>query len=85
MLLQKSLHSLYIQTKYNDKEEIINNTSIKYVEPLLDDINHPAFIQEWKRNLNAAAYENKYMLTCIKIQQKNKLIIVIATRTGQPQ
>ena len=35
----------YIQTKYNDKEKIINNTLITYVESLLDDINHPALIQ----------------------------------------
>ena len=45
LLLHKNLHSSYIQTKYNDKEKIINNTFITYVEPLLYDINHPALIQ----------------------------------------
>ena len=45
LLLHKCLHSSYIKTKYNDKKEIINNNFITYVEPLLDDINHPALIQ----------------------------------------
>ena len=44
-MLHKILDSSYIQTKYNDKEEIINNAFITFVEPLLDDINNPAFIQ----------------------------------------
>ena len=29
-----------------------------YVAPLLKDINHPAFLQEWKLNLDAEAYEH---------------------------
>ena len=35
LLLHKSLHYSYIKTEYNDKEVIINNTFITYVEPLL--------------------------------------------------
>ena len=57
LLLHKSLHYSYIQTDYNDKGEIINNTFITYVEPLLDDFNNNALLQEWKLNLDAAAYE----------------------------
>ena len=44
-LLHKNVHSSYIQTKYDDKEEITNNTFITYVEPLLNDINHTSLIQ----------------------------------------
>ena len=29
-----------------------------YVTPKIREINHPVFIQEWKRNLDAAEYEN---------------------------
>ena len=58
-MLHKSLHYSYIQTKYNYKEEIKNNTFIKYFEPLLNYINHPALIQEWKLNLDVASYEHK--------------------------
>ena len=57
LLLYKSLHSSYIKTRYNNTEEIINNTFIIYLEPLLDDINNPALLQEWKLNIHAAAYE----------------------------
>ena len=57
--LHKSLHSSYIQTEYNDKDEIINNTFTTYVEPFLEDINHPALIQEWKLNVDSASYEQK--------------------------
>ena len=43
--LHSSLQYYNIQTKYNDKEEIINRILSKYVEPLLNDINHPALLQ----------------------------------------
>ena len=59
LLFYSSLQYSYNQTEYIDKEETINNTFIIYVEPLLNDINHLALIQEWKLNLDAAAYEKK--------------------------
>ena len=39
---------------------MIINIFSAYVVPLLKDINHPALLQEWKLNLDAAAYE-KYI------------------------
>ena len=57
--LQSSLNDSYIQTKYNGEEEIINNIFSAYVGPLLKDTNNPALIQEWKLNLDDAAYENQ--------------------------
>ena len=39
---------------------MIINIFSAYVVPLLKDINHYAFLQEWKLNLDAAAYE-KYI------------------------
>ena len=39
---------------------MITNIFSTYVVPLLKDINHPTFLQEWKVNLDAAAYEKKY-------------------------
>ena len=56
LLLRKSLHSSYIQNYFNDKEEIKNKCFIINIKPLLEDINHPALLQEWKLNLDAAAY-----------------------------
>ena len=70
LLLHKSLHSSYIQTVYNDKEEIINNTFIIYVEPLLDDFNYPALLQEWQLNIDAAAYENNIDTNVYKLSAK---------------
>ena len=54
--IQSYLHSSYIQTKYNDKEESINNIFSTYVQQLLDDINHPALVKGWKLNLDDSAY-----------------------------
>ena len=59
LLLRSDLNSSYIQTKYNCKEEIMNKIFSTYAEPSLNDINHPAFLQECKLNINATAYENK--------------------------
>ena len=56
LFLHKILHSSYIQIYFNEKEEIINNTFIKYVEPLLEDINHPALLKKWKLDIDAAVY-----------------------------
>ena len=58
MWIPSYLHSSYIQTIYNSKEESINKIFITYSEPLLEDINYPALLEEWKLNLDAAAYEN---------------------------
>ena len=55
--LNKGLHYSYIQREFNEKQEMINNIFSSYVEPLLKDINHPALLQEYKLNLDAAAYE----------------------------
>ena len=57
LLLQYDLHSSYNQTKYIGEEEIIPNIFSTYVEPLLNYINHPTLVQEWKLNLDAIAYE----------------------------
>ena len=57
LLLQYDLHSSYNQTKYIGEEEIIHNIFSTYVEPLLNYINHPALVQEWKLNIDAPAYE----------------------------
>ena len=44
LLLNKSLHYFHIKTYFNDKEDVIINIFSLYVEPLLTDINHPAFL-----------------------------------------
>ena len=63
LLLQYNLHSSYNQTKYNGEEEVIHNIFSTYIEPLLNYINHPALVQEWKLNIDAPVYETRLMLT----------------------
>ena len=63
---------------------IINNFSA-YVVPLFKDINHPALIQEWNVSIDAVAYKNILMLTCLNLLIKKKFIVMIETCTGQPQ
>ena len=64
---------------------MIINIFSAYVVPLLKDINHPALLQEQKLNIDTAEYENILILTCLNLLIKNKLIVVIATCTVQPQ
>ena len=53
-----------------------------YVEPLLNYINHPTLVQEWKLNLDALAHE-KIDANVNRPSYKNKMIIMIAKRTNQ--
>ena len=56
LLLQYNLHPSYDQKIYIGEEEIILNIFSKYVEPLLNYINDPELVQEWKLDLDAPAY-----------------------------
>ena len=56
-----------------------------YVEPLLKYINNHVLFQEYKLNIDAAAYEKNLMLTCLNLLIKNKFIFMIATCTGKPK
>ena len=58
LLLQYNFHSSYNQKIHIGEEEIIHNIFSTYVEPLLNCINHPALVQEWKLNIDAPEYEN---------------------------
>ena len=57
LVVNKNSHSSYIQIEFNDKKEIIINIFSAFFLPLLKYTNHPALLQEWKLNLDAAAYE----------------------------
>ena len=76
LLLQYNFHASYNQTKYIGEEEIIHNVFSTYAGPLLNYINHAAFVQEWKLNLDAPPYE-KNDANVNRTSDKNKLIIMI--------
>ena len=49
----------------------------------MDDLDHPAFIEEWKQNLDTAAYK-KILYTDVELPSiKKKLIVMIKHNTGQ--
>ena len=51
----------------------------------MKDINHPALLQEWKLNIDSAAYEKQIYDNVYKPSEKNILVIMIETCTIQPQ
>ena len=55
--IQKNMHLIYKQDYYEDKLKEIDELFIEYLVPIMDDIDHPALIEEWKQNVDAAAYE----------------------------
>ena len=51
---------------------MIINIFSEYVEPLLKDINHPEFLQDWKLNLYAEEYEINIDANLYKPSEKKK-------------
>ena len=64
---------------------MIINIFSAYVVPPFKDINNPAFLQEWRLNLDAEAYENVLMQICLNLLMENKFNVMIAACTDQPQ
>ena len=48
---------IYKQDFYKNKEKEIDNFYLEYLVPVMDDLDHPEFIEEWKQNIDASAYE----------------------------
>ena len=69
--IQYPLNFVYQQIFYHDKQKEMNALFDKYQISLFKNIDHLALIQEWKQNLDAAAYE-KNVHQEIKIPQKKK-------------
>ena len=55
--IQKNMYLIYKQDFYIDKQKGIYKLFIEYLVPIMDDIDHPALIEEWKQKFDAAAYE----------------------------
>ena len=56
--IQSNLHLIYKQKLYHYKHDKINELFDEYHIPLLNYIHHLALIEEYKRNIDDAAYEN---------------------------
>ena len=46
-----------------------------YVTPQIKEINHPAFLQEWKLNLDAAEYGKNMKANMYTPHEKRNLIV----------
>ena len=55
--IQKNMHFIYKQYYYEDKLKEIYDIFIEYLVPIIDNIDHPALIEERKRNIDASSYE----------------------------
>ena len=55
--IQTNLHFIYQQEFYKDEQKKIYDLSIEYLVPVMYDIDHSTFIEEYKQNIDAAAYE----------------------------
>ena len=51
---------------------MIINIFIAYVLPLIQGINHPALLQEWRLNIDAAEYEQNIDANLYKPSEKKK-------------
>ena len=71
LYIQYNLHTVYRKNFYHDKQDKSNELFDKYYLPLLKYIYHHQLIQEWKQNLDAAAYE-MFLNKEIKQPQKKR-------------
>ena len=55
--MQSDLYLIYKQNFYHYQQDEIDVRSDEYHIPLLNDIDHSAFNEEWKRNIDAASYK----------------------------
>ena len=54
---QKDMHMIKKQDLYKNKEKEIYDLFLEYLVTVMENIDHPALIEEWKRNLDTAAYD----------------------------
>ena len=73
LLVNKNSHCYYTNKEFNDKKEETINIFSAYLTPQIKEIHHPALLQEWKINLDAAEYEKISRLTFINPLKKKKI------------
>ena len=56
-----------------------------YVSPQIKEIHHPALLQEWKLNHDAAEYKKYIKANMYKPSEKREYIVLIMMNTGQHQ
>ena len=57
--IMSNLNSVYQQNFYHGREKEMDKLFDEYYLTLFKNIDYPELIQEWKQNIDAAAYEKK--------------------------
>ena len=57
LFISSDYHESYSTGKFNTEKEAMRRLFSTYVTPQIKEIYHPAIIQEWKLNIDAAEYE----------------------------
>ena len=72
LVIGSNYRSSYSTKTFNTEKEEMSILFSTYATPQIKEINHPAIIQEWKLNIDAAEYE-KYMSKTNIPSDKNKI------------
>ena len=81
--IQKDMHMDYKQDLYKEKQKEIYDFFLDYLVPIMENLDHPALIEERKPNLDADAHE-KYLNKDVNLPSiKKKMILMIKMNTSQ--
>ena len=83
LFVNSNYHSSYTNQEFNDKKEQMITISSTYVAPQIKEIHHPALLQEWKHNLDAAEYENNMKANMYKPSETRKFNCIDSDEHGQ--
>ena len=71
LYIGKDYHSFYSTENYNDHKEAMDRLFSTYITPQIKEMYHPAIIQEWKLNIDAAEYEKNMTLKHVPSTKTN--------------
>ena len=83
LLVNSKSHYSYTNQEFNDKKEEMITIFSAHVAPKIKEIHHPAFLQEWKLNLDSVEYENNMKANMYKPSVKGDFIVLVVMITGQ--
>ena len=61
--IQKNMHMTQKQDFYKNKEKEIDDLFLEYLVTVIEDLEHPSFIEEWKKIL-MLLFMKKYIQRC---------------------
>ena len=71
LYISKDYHLSYSTDNFSNQKEAMDRLLGTYVTPQIKEIYHPAIIQKWKLNIDAAKYEKNMTLTHVPSTKNN--------------